>query len=576
MVRVLIVALVLAGAMYVPLFGEQERGVVGGVVAPAPQAPGLTPRDTRPQATGTGRIAGRVVTADTGQAVRRAQVTLSGGTGLRRTTTDGNGRYQFNNLPDGVFNLSVAKPGYVNLQYGQRRPFEPGTPITLSQGRSADRIDIALPRGSVIAVRLTDDFGDPVVGAQVQVLRSQYGQDGRRRLNMTGGMFGAAMTDDRGEFRAFGLSPGEYVISATARNQVNLVGPPTADDTSEGFAPTFYPGTASAEQAQSISVGVGEETNVHFALVSARLARITGTVADSQGRPASGIPVQLMTRLGNGVSSSRGGMVSQDGSFTIAGVAPGEYSIEVRQMPRNGESVTDRDVEFASVPIVVSGADVAGVRVVLGPGATISGRVVWDGNSRLPTNPGRVMLQQADPNTISTFTTHSENGTIGIDNRFQLTGASGRVFLMGGTGGWVLKSVMVDGRDITDEPLDLTGKASVSDVVITMTDRPAALSGQISDGRGPLARAVVVIVPADDMATAKAARLTRMLRTNPEGRYQLRGLRPERYLVAALEYLEEGRQFSPEVREQLRKLGREVTLREGEALTLDLTITSGL
>jgi hypothetical protein len=135
---------------------------------------------------------------------------------------------------------------------------------------------------------------------------------------------------------------------------------------------------------------------------------------------------------------------------------------------------------------------------------------------------------------------------------------------------------MVDGRDITDEPLDLTGKASVSDVVITMTDRPAALSGQISDGRGPLARAVVVIVPADDMATAKAARLTRMLRTNPEGRYQLRGLRPERYLVAALEYLEEGRQFSPEVREQLRKLGREVTLREGEALTLDLTITSGL
>jgi protocatechuate 3,4-dioxygenase beta subunit len=98
----------------------------------------------------------------------------------RTTTTDADGRYEFADLPAGRFSVSVTKTGYVTLQYGQRRTFEAGTPITLADDQRIDRIDFSLPRGAVISVRITDDFGDPLAGAQVQVQRYQYGPDGQR------------------------------------------------------------------------------------------------------------------------------------------------------------------------------------------------------------------------------------------------------------------------------------------------------------------------------------------------------------------------------------------------------------
>ena len=43
-------------------------------------------------------------------------------------------------------------------QFGQRRPGEPGTPIELSDGQIADKVNFALSRGGVIAGRILDDW----------------------------------------------------------------------------------------------------------------------------------------------------------------------------------------------------------------------------------------------------------------------------------------------------------------------------------------------------------------------------------------------------------------------------------
>jgi hypothetical protein len=62
--------------------------------------------------TGTGRITGRIVTADGGTPVRRAQVRISGqDIGSKSALTDANGYYEFKDLPAGRFNLSVLKAG---------------------------------------------------------------------------------------------------------------------------------------------------------------------------------------------------------------------------------------------------------------------------------------------------------------------------------------------------------------------------------------------------------------------------------------------------------------------------------
>jgi protocatechuate 3,4-dioxygenase beta subunit len=569
----------------------QNPGSAGQTVRPgAPtgaQVPGMPPpRDGRTATqTGTARLRGRVVAANTGAPLRRAQVTASVVQDQirRTTTTDADGRYEFLDLPAGRFLVSVTKTGYVPLQYGQRRSFEAGTPITLTDGQQVERIDFSLPRGAVISVRITDDFGDPLAGAFVQVQRYQYGPDGQRRLTQVpgGATFGLSATDDRGEFRAYGLMPGEYVVSATYRGG-QLV-PPLGggNDTNEGFSPTYHPGTVSANEAQAVSVADGEEVSVQFSMIAARLAKISGTVVDSDGRPAAGAMLMVMSRQGIGGLSSGAGAVASDGSFTITGIAPGEHSIDVRPIPRPGAT----GGEFASMPIVVSGSDISGVRIVTGKGALISGRVVFEGTSSRAQpggNPLRVFPAPADtsrPFLVLGGGDPLTNGVIDDSGVFQLSGSSGRVFLTVTAGpSWVMKSVTLDGEDITDEPLDLTGRQSVPGVVIRMTDRLTQIAGQVTDARGQTLRDyVVVILPAEaKQEPVVAGRWIRTARPDSNGRFETRGMRPGRYVATAIEDLEQGRQFAPEFQEQLRRNAREFSVREGESVTVDLKLTTGL
>ena len=123
----------------------------------------------------------------------------------------------------------------------------------------------------------------------------------------------------------------------------------------------------------------------------------------------------------------------------------------------------------------MSGADITGVRIVTGKGATISGRVIFEGTSpRRPAggSPLRVFPTPADPSRPFMLGNigsriRCTNGTIDENGQFQLAGVSGRVFLIvSRRQAWVLKSITLDGEDITDEPLDLTGKQSVAGLVI--------------------------------------------------------------------------------------------------------------
>ncbi len=131
---------------------------------------GQTPtRDsTRPAQSSSARIRGRVLAVDSGQPLGRAQVTITGPAFTRSTLTDAEGRYEFADVPAATFLVMASKTGYVTLQHGQRRPFEPGRPVAVSGGQSADRVDFSLPRGAVIAARITDDLGFPLAGVEVR------------------------------------------------------------------------------------------------------------------------------------------------------------------------------------------------------------------------------------------------------------------------------------------------------------------------------------------------------------------------------------------------------------------------
>jgi hypothetical protein len=170
------------------------------------------PSGREPVKAGTGRIAGRVVAADTGAPVRRADVHLiAPEAGVRRALTDAEGRFDFRDLPAGRFSLNATKTGYVTVPYGQLRAFEQGRPIELADKQVMTRANIALPRGGVISGRITDEFGEPVTEAMISVMRRSWA-NGRRRLMVAGR---STQTNDLGQYRVYGL-PRASITSARA------------------------------------------------------------------------------------------------------------------------------------------------------------------------------------------------------------------------------------------------------------------------------------------------------------------------------------------------------------------------
>src|SRR4051794_6316002 len=111
----------------VVVFAALSGVAVAQPPTPRAVAPGLQPRDPGPgqaPATGTSRIRGRVLAADTGQAIRRAVVRINAPElrEMRTTSTDPEGRYEFRDLPAGRFSVSASKGAFVTLNYGQTRP----------------------------------------------------------------------------------------------------------------------------------------------------------------------------------------------------------------------------------------------------------------------------------------------------------------------------------------------------------------------------------------------------------------------------------------------------------------------
>jgi protocatechuate 3,4-dioxygenase beta subunit len=553
-----LVVVVLAGQPFDAAQDGRFGGAQGGRGAP--------PRDARgePQPTGTAVIRGRIIAADTSTPIRRAQVRATvaggGGRGARLVTTDSDGRFELRDLPAGRWELSASKAGFVTLRYGQRRPFEAGTPIELTTGQKLDGVDLSLPRGAAITGRLFDEFGDPVAGARVQVLRYQLIQ-GERQLVPTAN---PGVSDDTGAFRVYGLMPGDYYVSALLR----ALDDPNDDST---YAPTYFPGTGAVAEAQRITIGLGQEQgNINFGLLPVRAVRITGTVTDSAGAPLAGGVVALLPSdgvlrvpgLGGG-----GNRVGPDGRFTLANIPPGNYTLMATARPARGD-----DVEVASMAIFVGGEDLSGVSLITNRGTTLSGRLAAASGSAALPGSLQVAVQQSRPGrgVPSRPARPAADGTFTLSNLF----GQGLIRVTGLPQDWTLQSVVIGGVDVTDTPLEFRAAEEIRGAQITVTNRITEVSGTVSGGDGkPVRDYTVVVFPDDETKWTAPSRHIRSARPDQTGVFRVRALPPNsRYLAVAVDYLEEGEANDPEFLAAAKDSGTRVALADGETKAVELKL----
>ena len=521
---------------------------------------------------------GQIVSADNGSPIRRAQVRIASPEARegRLAATDAQGRFEIKELPAGRYTMTASKGGFVSLQYGQRRPSESGTPIELSDGQTLDKLQIALPRGSVLGGRISDEFGEPVANASVIAMRYSYAAGGRR-LTAAPGSNSRDTTDDQGHFRLFGLPPGEYFVSATLRTGGAEATDPAGE--TSGYAATYYPGTANIAEAGRVTVAVSQEnTTVSFGLIATRLVKVSGSVLSSDGAPASGGMVMLVpggTAGGRGVVMQQGGgagRTDRTGAFQLNNVAPGRYQVQARTGGRGGEG------ELARMDLVVGADDVAGLTMVTSPGAVVTGAVVSDTGEPFDFRPQQLQVAARVVNVdVQGMGGGAGAGRVSDDWSFELRGITdARLFRVNAPQGWTLKSVALNGQDITDLPTEFPPGQAVAGVQVVLTKKVSALSGLVTDAKGkPLLDATVVVFPANEKLWAFQSRFIKAARPDQEGSYRMTALPPsEEYLVVALQGLEDGQAGDPDFLATVKELAGKFSLGDGETKAVDVKLSA--
>jgi uncharacterized protein (DUF2141 family) len=593
--------------------GAAAAGAAGPRQAPAPMNAGLTP------------LSGIVLSAAQPAApVRYATVIatdISGRLAAQTTATDDDGKFSFAGLPTGRYDVSAIKPGYLKTSYGMTRPERTGTPVTISAAEPPATVTLRMWRGAVIAGLLSDSGGRPLTRTMVTVRRFQF-VDGVRTLATQA--INGATTDDRGMYRVFDLPPGEYAVFASASGggrstatpaprQISseevdralraarggsLPGAPPAPATPPaksppppspvlGYAPVYFPGTPLVLQATPIQVEAGEErTGVDFVVPLVPMATVGGSIVAAGGDAVTDLDVNvsLVARSAPGnLVISRSMPVGAGGTFLFNDVAPGDYVVSARATPKPTATAAARDTRgwWASSATAVNGANVAGVSLVLEPGITIKGRVVFDGTDQLPVDAAtinvRLTSRSGEPGVprSQTATVTEQTFTIPavVPGDYVLSAAIGGRAAMSS---WSLKSVTVGALDATDRPFTITPEQMVGPVIVAFTNRRTTVTGVFQDAAGrPASGFFIVALPRDRALWSAGAR--RIVQTRPatDGKFSMAGLPAGEYALAVTTDLVAADLADPSFLAQLLAAGVvNVTITDGATVTQDIRVAA--
>ena len=534
--------------------------------SPPPGASRTPPRDapTAPfRVAPLGTIQGVITAADTGRPLRRvdvaAQFVDSVGrmpptmprAGERAVLTDDQGRFVLTGLAAGFWRITGSKAGYLTQQFGQRRAFETTPPAMLAGGQVLDA-SFALSRAGVIAGRVYDEYGDPVAGARIQLLRTRMVRLQRQLQPVGEGDF----SDDTGAFRLHGLAPGEYYVTAALRVA------PLDSVVQTTYAPTYYPGTGSFAEARRIFIGAGGDVHIDFPVRPVRTVRVTGFVQESSGGPASAILSLMSETTELGDSLGIGTATREDGSFLVADVPPGAYTLYASL--RSG----GLDGEVAAIPLTVYEEDVSGVTISLAKPATMRVTLTPDaGVARALPASVDLVARSARAGT------ETRHGVAGRVSSLPMTVPPGPFRIDADIpDGWALKAIVVGDVDLTDVPLDLKGQQDVP-VRLVLTDKVTLISGTVSLDR-PDRVVTVVVFPEDSGRWGHSTRFTRSSPVDAKGTFRIAGLPGGvRYLAVAVDRLEEGEGADPEFLARMRDHAISFPLADGEQRVLGLAVT---
>jgi protocatechuate 3,4-dioxygenase beta subunit len=396
-----------------------------------------------------------------------------------RAITDQDGAYKFN-VTAGTYEISPSAPAYVMSDNGQQ-----SRKVVVGEGENVEGINFSLVRGGVITGRITDADNRPVIQISVHFIQETStgsGQTPQINFQTTSGV-----TDDRGIYRAFGLSPGRYRVSVGHGNETFS---PFSRTT---YREVFYPDATDRNKASVIEVGEGTEaTNIDITLgraVETFTAR--GQIVDGEkGQPVPNVRFGLQRLVGADQRSEyTSSFLSTNlhGDFSVEGLTPGKYGIFlVAEMGSEGRA------DNTTFDIIDS--DVSGITIRLIRGASISGTLVVESDDKraLAKLSQLQMLAYVQSTSGGYGLANSSQSPVGSDGSFRMVGLpAGTAFLnlgparsMNDMKGFLVERVERDG--IISPRIELKDGEQVTGIRVVVSYGTAILRGVITVVNGSL------------------------------------------------------------------------------------------
>jgi hypothetical protein len=470
-------------------------------------------------------ISGTVVDSVTSEPVSRVSIAVLTTPGHRLFSTvlsESDGHFAITGLPAGKYSLTASHAGYQMTGFDEHGDYS--SAIVTGEGQDTTDLTFPITPSATLRIAITDDFGDPVEGAQVYLFHREHNLGlGERLIPIT-----LRPTDESGKRSIYHMQPGDYYVAVSAHpwyalnNTTESGTPPVAGPANPAldvaYPTTFFDGVASEAAATPVTLAPGSNERIAIALHAVPALRVT-----LPPRPASdpresryekppevlplifGSPEQQASRF----SADESG----DGGTTITGLAPGSYEL------REGEPRRSVDLNLTGSqtlsPSAGSGA------------AALTVTIKRIGMASLPPNARLFLVWSDKAHPRPTLYADIEDNSCDFDvvppGTWELGIRTPAAF-------FPIQSTSVDGQIHAGNRLRVADKPlNVEIAVHTATTNVEGFA--IKDAKGKPG-VVVLLIPQDLLAHADLVRLDQ---SDSDGSFAFRCVAPGVYTAIAIE-----------------------------------------